>query len=81
MRHCIEIEPNWFFAVSNKRGCAMKTLKISLIGTAIGLGAWLFGIGHILWPAHPQIAGFLITLGTTIVAQISWPLLNGLNSH
>jgi hypothetical protein len=40
--------------------------------------AWMFGIGHILWPAHPQFAGFLLTLGTTIAAQICWPWLNRL---
>jgi hypothetical protein len=59
----------------------MKTLKISLIGTVIGLAAWFFGVGHILWPAHPQLAGFLVTLGTTIVAQISRPLFAEVNSH
>jgi hypothetical protein len=59
----------------------MKTLKVSLIGTAAGLAAWFFGIGHILWPAHPQIAGFLLTLGTTIVAQICWPLFSEMNSR
>ena len=59
----------------------MKTLKVSLIGTAVGLGAWLLGLGHILWPAHPQIAGFLLTLGTTLVAQISWPWLSETSSR
>jgi len=64
---------------------AMKTLKISLIasliGTAVGLGAWLFGLGRIMWPAHPQIASFLLTLATTIVIQISWPRLTETNSQ
>jgi len=59
----------------------MKTLKVTLIGTVVGLGAWLFGIGHILWPAHPQMAGFLLTLGTTIAAQIAWPLFSEESSH
>ena len=36
----------------------MKTLKVSLIGTVVGLAAWGLGIGHILWPVHPQLAGF-----------------------
>ncbi len=57
----------------------MKTLKLSLIasfiGTAVGLGAWLFGLGQIIWPAHPQVASFLLTLGTTILIQITWPRL------
>jgi hypothetical protein len=52
----------------------MKTLKVSLIGTAVGLGAWVLGIGHIIWPAHPQLAGFLLTLATTIVVQVAWPM-------
>ena len=63
----------------------MKTLKISLIasliGTAVGLGAWLFGLGRIMWPAHPQIASFLLTLATTIVIQISWPRLTEKSSR
>jgi hypothetical protein len=54
----------------------MKTLKISLIGTAVGVGAWILGIGHEIWPAHPQWAGFFLTLATTIVVQISWPWLH-----
>ncbi len=61
----------------------MKTLKLTLIatgiGTAVGLGAWLFGLGQIIWPAHPQIASFLLTLVTTIGIQITWPRLNETN--
>jgi len=57
----------------------MKTFKISLIasaiGSAAGLGAWAFGLGKIIWPAHPQMACFLLTLVTTIVIQIAWPRL------
>jgi len=57
----------------------MKTLKISLIassiGTVIGLGAWTFGFGRLLWPAHPQTACFLLTVVTTIAFQIGWPWL------
>ncbi|MGB9235186.1 MAG: hypothetical protein WCC04_12290 [Terriglobales bacterium] len=63
----------------------MKTLKVSLIasliGTAVGLGAWIFGLGRIIWPAHPQMASFLLTLVTTIVIQIAWPHLIETNSH
>jgi hypothetical protein len=62
----------------------MKTLKVSLIasliGTAAGLGSWLFGIGRIIWPAHPQFACFLLTLVTTIVIQITWPRLTQTNA-
>ena len=56
----------------------MKTLKVSLIGTVVGMVAWMFGIGHILWPAHPQFAGFLLTLATTIAVQVGSPWLNRL---
>ena len=55
----------------------MKALKVSLIassiGTAAGLGAWAFGPTRIMWPAHPQLAGFLLTVVTTIVVQTTWP--------
>lgn len=53
----------------------MKTLKVSLIasliGSAVGLGSWIFGVGRIMWPAHPQMACFLLTLAATIVIQIA----------
>ena len=55
----------------------MKSLKVSLIasciGTAAGLGAWAFGLTRTMWPAHPQLAGFLLTLVTAIVVQATWP--------
>jgi len=61
----------------NNDGYVMKTLKLSLIasciGTAVGLGAWVFGLGQMIWPAHPQMASFLLTLVTTIVIQVTWP--------
>ena len=63
----------------------MKTLKVSLIasliGTAAGLGSWMFGLARIIWPAHPQIASFLLTLVTTIVIQSSWPRRAETNSQ
>jgi len=63
----------------------MKTLKVSLIasaiGSAVGLGAWVFGLGQIMWPAHPQMAAFLLTLITTIIVQIAWPRLTETNSR
>jgi hypothetical protein len=57
----------------------MKTLRISLIasliGTALGLGTWVFGLGQKIWPGHPQMACFLLTVATTIVIQIAWPAI------
>jgi hypothetical protein len=62
----------------------MKTMKVSLIasliGTAVGLGAWFFGLGQVIWPAHPQLACFLLTLATTIVIRFAWPRLVETNS-
>jgi hypothetical protein len=55
----------------------MKTLKITMIatviGTAVGLATWFFGLGQTIWPGHPQLASFLLTIVTTIVIQMTWP--------
>jgi predicted lysophospholipase L1 biosynthesis ABC-type transport system permease subunit len=57
-------------------------LLASLNGCAgtMGLGSWVFGLGQVIWPAHPQMASFLLTLVTTIVIQITWPRLTETNS-
>jgi len=61
----------------------MATLKVSLIasciGTVVGLGSWVFGLGQIIWPDHPQLASLLLTIGTTIVIQIAWTRLTEMN--
>jgi hypothetical protein len=57
----------------------METLKISLIAsliaTAAGFSAWEFGLAARIWPAHPQMAAFLLTLIIAIAVQIAWPRL------
>jgi hypothetical protein len=45
----------------------MKTLKASLLASAIGTGAWMLGLTHKIWPAHPQWAVFFLTIGATAV--------------
>ena len=44
----------------------MTTWKIvliaSLIGTAVGFWAWKLDLTQIVWPGHPQLAGFFLTL-------------------
>jgi hypothetical protein len=45
----------------------MKTLKVSLLATAVGTGAWALGLARDIWPAHPLWAAFLLTLGATVV--------------
>jgi ABC-type Mn2+/Zn2+ transport system permease subunit len=51
----------------------MKTLKASLIASAIGTGAWLLGLAHMMWPDHPQGAVFIITIAATFLLMYVWP--------
>jgi hypothetical protein len=55
----------------------MRTLKITLIATLIataaGFWAGQLGLMQKLWPEHPQLAGFFLTLVTCIVVQLVWP--------
>ncbi len=54
----------------------MRTVNASVVatcvGTAVGLAAWILGMGRLIWPAHPQVAGFLLTLGATVATQAVW---------
>jgi len=45
------------------KASASVTLEASLIGT----GAWLLGIGDFIWPSHPQMGLFLLTIACTVV--------------
>jgi hypothetical protein len=49
------------------------TLIASLIGTAIGFWAWTLDLTKMVWPAHPQLAGFSLTLIATVGVQLTWP--------
>jgi hypothetical protein len=49
------------------------TLIASLIGTAAGLLAWELDVTKRVWPAHPQLAGFFLTIVITIAVQLTWP--------
>jgi len=51
----------------------MKTLKASLFASVIGTGAWMFGLPHKIWPAHPQWAVFSITIAATVLLLYVWP--------
>jgi len=51
----------------------MKTLKASLVASVIGTGAWILGLTRAIWPAHPQLAAFFLTLAATIVLMYVWP--------
>jgi hypothetical protein len=40
------------------------------VGTAVGTGGWLLGVGRFVSPAHPGWALFWITIAVTIITQI-----------
>ncbi len=50
------------------------TLIASLIGTAVGLWAWGSNAARSIWPEHPQLAAFFLTLVVTLVVQFAWPV-------
>ena len=47
-----------------------STWWATAVGTAVGTGGWLLGIGRIVSPAHPGWALFWITIAATIITQI-----------
>ena len=49
---------------------ARSTWAATVIGTAIGVGGWILGMGNLVWPAHPNWALFLITFAATIATQV-----------
>jgi hypothetical protein len=53
-----------------------STLAATLIATAAGVGAWLFGLAGAIWPAHPQLAAFAITIVVSIVVKQIWPSIS-----
>ena len=53
------------------------TLAATLIASVAGFCAWFFGISRAMWPAHPQLCAFLITVFTGIVVTCLWPTITG----
>jgi hypothetical protein len=49
---------------------ARATWAATAVGTAIGTGGWIFGVGHLVWPEHPGWALLLLTLAATIATQV-----------
>ena len=33
----------------------------------------MLGLTRMMWPAHPQMAVFFLTLGATVVLVYAWP--------
>ena len=52
------------------------TLIATLIGTAVGVGAWALDLTRKVWPEHPQLAGFFLTVIAAIAVQLVWPTDN-----
>jgi len=50
-----------------------STIMATVIASVVGTGAWLIGLSRILWPAHPMIATFLLTIAVYLAAKLSWP--------
>ena len=50
-----------------------SSLAATVIGTVAGVTVWLLGLAKLIWAAHPQMAAFLITVGSGIVAKLVWP--------
>ncbi len=53
------------------------TLAATFIATAAGIIAWFSGLSRAMWPAHPQLGAFLITVFTGIVVTQLWPTITG----
>jgi len=40
------------------------------LGIAVGMLAWVVGLGDLLWPEHPVWALLLVTLGVTVISLV-----------
>lgn len=52
-----------------------STLIATLIATAVGIWTLQLGVGSALWPAHPQLMAFILTLIACVMAKsasVSW---------
>jgi len=60
-----------------------STLIATLIATAVGIWSVELGLGKAIWPAHPQLLAFILTLVACIVAKsasASWLSRSATNS-
>jgi cysteine synthase len=48
-----------------------STWWATAVGTAVGTGGWLLGIGKYVSSAHPGWALFWITLAATVITQVA----------
>jgi hypothetical protein len=55
-----------------KSAFARGAVAATLIATAVGTGAWLLGWSQVVWPGHPMIAAFILTVVTYVVVKQLW---------
>ena len=53
----------------------MRTLKASLLASVAGTIAWALGLMRAIWPAHPMVALFFLTIGATVAIYYILPKL------
>ena len=46
-----------------------STLIATLIASAAGTAAWLFGLSQTIWPSHPMIVTFILTIAAYAAAR------------
>jgi hypothetical protein len=46
-----------------------STVIATLIATAVGIWAMQLGVARVMWPSHPQLMAFILTLIACIVAK------------
>jgi hypothetical protein len=50
----------------------MKTLKISVVATLASIVLWKVRVPQKMWPAHPNLAYFLLAIILCVVIQWTW---------
>ena len=49
-----------------------NTMMATLIASIAGTAAWFVGLSRILWPAHPMIATFILTVVAYVAVKLCW---------
>lgn len=48
-----------------------STWAATVVGTAVWIVGGIFSLGNFIWPAHPGLALFFVTLAITLATQIA----------
>ena len=60
--------------IAASKGHMRATTKATIIATAVGTGEWLLGLSRTLWPAHPIMATFIVTVVAYAVAKAAYAI-------